>query len=252
MPAGSPIPKLLISVRSAHEATAALAGGADWIDVKDPRHGALGMASKFAVQAVVEAVAARRPVSMAAGELRDWADTRQVASRIPAGVGSVKLGLSGCHSAPDWFARLAEVSRHLPKGVRLVAVAYADWRGAGAPSPREVLEAAQRLSCAALLIDTWDKQAGGLFDHLPPAELTALSAQARQLGLLAVAAGSLRASDFDSAIAAGADMLAVRGAACEGQCRTAQVSELRVAQLCDGIQRAASATESHTLFARGR
>ena len=37
-------PGLLVSVRSADEAIAALAGGADVIDVKEPNRGALGAA----------------------------------------------------------------------------------------------------------------------------------------------------------------------------------------------------------------
>src|SRR5205085_11196960 len=39
------VPKLLVSVRSAAEATLALRGGADWIDVKDPTRGSLGAAT---------------------------------------------------------------------------------------------------------------------------------------------------------------------------------------------------------------
>ena len=35
--------RLLVSVRSADEAEAAIAGGADVIDVKEPSHGPLGM-----------------------------------------------------------------------------------------------------------------------------------------------------------------------------------------------------------------
>ena len=38
------------------------------------------------------------------------------------------------------------------------------------PQPRDVLRAAVDLGCPALLVDTWDKSAGTLFDHWPADE----------------------------------------------------------------------------------
>ena len=52
-------PKLLVSVRSADEARAALAGGADLIDVKEPAHGPLGAARQPPRAALCQAVAMR-------------------------------------------------------------------------------------------------------------------------------------------------------------------------------------------------
>ena len=49
--------KLLVSVRCAEEATAALAGGADIIDVKEPRRGSLGRADDRVIREVMEVVA---------------------------------------------------------------------------------------------------------------------------------------------------------------------------------------------------
>ena len=63
--------RLLVSVRSAAEAEAALTGGASVIDVKEPTRGALGRADDGAIADVVAAVAGRAPVSAALGELRD-------------------------------------------------------------------------------------------------------------------------------------------------------------------------------------
>jgi uncharacterized protein (UPF0264 family) len=48
--------KLLVSVRNAEEARAALRGGADVIDVKEPDNGPLGMAGAEAIAAVVDVV----------------------------------------------------------------------------------------------------------------------------------------------------------------------------------------------------
>ena len=71
---------LLVSVRSAAEAEAALAGGAALIDVKEPARGALGRADDAVIADVVRAVAGRAPVSAALGELRDGARRYRPAS----------------------------------------------------------------------------------------------------------------------------------------------------------------------------
>ena len=55
----------LSACASADEARIALAGGADVIDVKEPRRGSLGAADAEVVADVVEVVGGRVPVSMA-------------------------------------------------------------------------------------------------------------------------------------------------------------------------------------------
>ena len=62
-------PKLLVSVRDVSEAAAALAGGADWIDLKEPFTGPLGAVDVETAEGVVECVAGRCQVSAALGEL---------------------------------------------------------------------------------------------------------------------------------------------------------------------------------------
>src|SRR5204863_2047675 len=88
---------LLVSVRSAAEAELALAGGADIIDVKEPRRGALGPADPIVWKEILERVAGRVPVSAALGELHSDA-IRGYASGA-AGFAYAKIGLS------DWRRR---------------------------------------------------------------------------------------------------------------------------------------------------
>src|SRR5438552_1913494 len=64
----SATPGLLVSVRSADEVKAALAGGADLIDVKEPAKGPLAPAEAEVVAAVIDKVGGRVPVSAALGE----------------------------------------------------------------------------------------------------------------------------------------------------------------------------------------
>ncbi|MEX0885938.1 MAG: (5-formylfuran-3-yl)methyl phosphate synthase, partial [Phycisphaeraceae bacterium] len=51
-PASPDRPGLLVSVRNVAEARAAMAGGADVIDIKEPAAGALGAASPTTIQQV--------------------------------------------------------------------------------------------------------------------------------------------------------------------------------------------------------
>ena len=111
----------------------------------------------------------------------------------------------------------------------IVAVAYADHRAAGAPSPDEVLRATAAVPASGLLIDTFRKDGRGLLDHLPLEHLTALSVRARAAGLLFAVAGSLDPQAI-SRVAPIVDVVGVRGAACDGG-RAGTVSAERVANL---------------------
>src|SRR5581483_9289165 len=151
---------LLVSVRSAAEAEAALAGGAALIDVKEPRRGSLGRADDGTIAAVVRAVGGRRPVSAALGELAE----RRAVPILP--LAFAKWGLAGKREHADWPGELRRAAGLLPPGCRPVAVAYADWRRAGAPAPTEVCAFAGAHHWGAFLIDTWRKDGTTLLDWL--------------------------------------------------------------------------------------
>lgn len=193
----------------------ALSAGVDLVDIKEPNRGALGRADRSVIAEVVRCVSRRAPVSAALGELRD-ADLAAPAMALPEGVAFAKLGLAGCGGWIDWPKRWAEAMSRLPSEVARVAVAYADWRACGAPSPEAILRQGGRLGCGAALLDTCQKEAGGLFDHCRDEEVAEWIAEARRLGLLAVIAGSLTLETAGRAAALGPDYIAVRGAACRG------------------------------------
>ncbi len=215
---------LLVSVRSSEEALAALDGGADLIDIKEPRLGSLGAAEPAVAEAVLDAVAGRTPVSMALGELRD----EPVAA--VAGLKFAKLGLAGCGADERWVERLRAASDRFPAGVSTVAVVYADWQAAEAPCPDDVLSGARQLDLDYLLIDTFDKTAGNLLDYWPEASLSQFVAMVRGAGLSIVLAGSLSAEAIPRVARLGPDFVAVRTAACRGG-RNGLVCRDRVRQL---------------------
>jgi uncharacterized protein (UPF0264 family) len=234
-------PGLLVSVRSAAEASAALAGGADVIDVKEPNQGSLGAADNGTISAIVRAVAGRAPVSAALGELVDSIDSPNgdSARTLVDGISFFKLGLARCATLDDWQTRWQHAIDTLlstsSNGSPLpVAVVYADWRAAQAPSPQDILKATIQRRCPALLIDTWDKSAGTLFDHMPVGELERFLAEVRSHDIAVVLAGSLTGQNIAAAARLAPDLVAVRTAACEGG-RTGTVSEIRVRELKNTI-----------------
>ncbi len=199
--------RLLVSVRSADEAELAVAGGADLIDVKEPSRGPLGRADDATVLAVVRAVAGRRPVSAALGELLD------ASLPPPAPLRFRKWGLAGCGARPDWRERLKAVS---DSGRESVAAAYADWRRAGAPSPDAVCAFACDNGWGAFLLDTWGKDGSTLLDWLSLPEIERLCGRCRAAGVPVALAGSLGPEHVEALFPLRPDWFAVRGAVCEG------------------------------------
>lgn len=234
LPGSVSLTGLLISVRNVREAAAALRGGANWIDVKEPFHGSLGPADPRVWQQVAREVDGRAAMSVALGELLDPGLTHRL-TRLPA-VAFAKIGLAGCQSCADWARRWKAALRQFPPGVSPVGVAYADWLTAGAPPPDQVVATAERLGCRALLCDTFDKENGHLLNCISPDELGLLVDAARQRGMLVVLAGSLRPCDVPHIMTFGPDIVAVRGAVCTGS-RAGSVQEPLVRDMVAALRR---------------
>lgn len=220
--------QLLVSVADPREAHAALAGGADVVDAKDPRRGALGAVAPDRLRAICDVVGPHRPVSAALGDATQAAQiARAVQAAVDAGVTYVKVGFRAIGS-PARVRDLATAAR-AAAGVRLILVGYADWERAGGPRPPVVLEVAAAVGATGVLIDTAFKGTG-LFDLVSRETVGTWVGTARGAGLLAALAGGLEGPDLQTAREAGADIVGVRGAACNGG-RTGSVSAARVAAL---------------------
>ena len=229
--------QLLVSVRNADEAAIALAAGVSLIDVKEPTRGALGAADATTVRAVVDRIAGAAPVSVALGELASH-DPQLGPQEIPRqGVAFAKIGLAGCALNSNWHGQWAAVVRNLPLATLPVAVTYADWQSANAPSPQEVLSCALTIGCGAVLIDTFEKpthegQRAALTDLWELDELGRYLDSIRQFGLLCVVAGSLCPRTIAQVLPLQPDYVAVRGAACRGK-RTGTVNSQAIRMLVD-------------------
>src|SRR6185503_19868061 len=118
---------LLVSVRNVEEAEAALDGGADFIDAKDPGAGALGAVTPQVLRAIHAAVRGSRTVTAALGDTDDEAPIEQRARAFPsAGAQMVKVGFAGTRDANRVASLIGAAVRGAGEGRAIVAVAYAD------------------------------------------------------------------------------------------------------------------------------
>ena len=226
--------RLLVSVRTAVEAADAVRGGADIIDVKEPNDGSLGRPGDAVVSAVV-GVARGRSVSVALGELSDWADGSGNGLPPLRGIRFAKVGLAGCASRSEWPRTWHHLQRRIANTsedcTRLIAVAYADHERASAPCVEEVLALVGDARCRVLLLDTWGKDGRGLLERMEPDELAALSVRCADRGLELALAGSLAAVGIARLRSVAPAIVAVRGAACRDGKRRDSVREASVRRL---------------------
>lgn len=223
----SPNLQLLVSVRDVAELEAARTGGADWIDLKEPQAGPLAAVDEQTAIAAVDALAGTHMLSAALGELVDWQMSSSTKLLAVPGIGVVKLGLAGCANLDDWRQRwLAVAAKAKSSHKQLVAVIYADWQQAAAPSPTEVLSLATEAGSRYLLIDTYTKQGNSVFDCLSRCELVEILQIAKHAALTTVLAGSLTLECVEQLPPNLVDIVAVRGAVCCGDRTTAVDAEL--------------------------
>ena len=215
---------LLVSVRCADEVTSAVLGGAKIIDVKEPLHGSLGMASLETLAACSAAVPERLLWTCAGGELLDRngngdsAARRMAVSlaglkRLPY---AVKFGLSRCCDI-EWTEVFQDVAANLPMSVRAIPVAYADGQAARSPTVPTVVETAVQYGWSTVLVDTFDKaESGSLLDLVSIKTLQDWVTQASRHGVDLVLAGRLSLEDVPAVSACEPMAVAVRSAVCIG------------------------------------
>ncbi len=220
--------KLLVSVRSVAEASIVAEGGADFIDLKEPRDGALGGLPPATIADIVAALRAQGvtpPVSATIGD-RPMSERDAIveAARAVAacGVDYVKVGIEPGPGAAEVLAALAA----LPFAV--VPVFIAD-RGIEFDLVR------MSLGFPAVMADTADKLSGSLFDCVPEADLRRFVATVRGAGRLVGLAGALRLEHLPRLFDLAPDFAGFRSAVCSGS-RAGALDPARLAALVERIR----------------
>ncbi len=224
--------RLLVSVRSADEIAAALRGGADIVDAKDPARGAMGPVTADVLAAIDERVPVHVPLSVALGDVGSAESVYAVISALRIrrrAAAYVKLGFDTACGERELLTRLRAaadaLARH-PASPRFIAVAYADGDGAA----EEILRGARRAGAVGILLDTGAKDGRTLLDFWSESRLRDWVRAGRAAGLEIALAGSVGLRDLARVVALEPDIVGVRGAACEGG-RLGSVEAVRVGAL---------------------
>jgi (5-formylfuran-3-yl)methyl phosphate synthase len=245
--------QLLISVRSADEVAAALEGGADIIDAKDPERGSLGAVSPTELARISASVPSHNPLSVALGDVSSVDEVRAALDELQLGARSgvvyLKFGFAGVRSATRVATLIVSACR-LSSGIssllRVVPVAYADADQANTVAPAVVSQLARGSGAAGVLLDTWLKDGRRLTHWFDLAALHSWIEGVRDGGLLAALAGALGQGDIGGLRELGPDIIGIRGAACDGG-RAGHVSAARVAQLRQTLDEPRQTSLRHTV-----
>ena len=228
--------RLLVSVVTEKEVAAAVEGGADIVDVKNPREGALGGNFPHVIRQVRKNTPSELDVSATIGDVPNLPGTVALAALGASicGVQYVKVGLFGIQNPHDAVFLLQEVCRavraHDP-GIQIIAAGYADADKVKALPPFNLPAVAIDAGVNGCLMDTAIKGDGTLLTKLGDVQLQHFVSQCKKANLLCALAGSLSLKDIPYICKFGADIIGVRTAACLGDRVNGRVDRQKVQQL---------------------
>jgi uncharacterized protein (UPF0264 family) len=234
------VPRLLVSVARADEVDAAIAGGADIIDLKNPSEGPLGAPEPALIKNARPRVATPLELSVALGEGSPGSLALAASGAALLGADYVKVGLAG--NASEASALLRALQSAISK-TRLIAVAYADGARVSALAPSALPPIAAEAGAFGVMLDTLSKESGSTIEVMGLRGVEAFVDFARALGLLSAVAGSLSLADVERLPDLGVDVVGVRRSACEGG-RLGSVSTPRVRELSRALRTRVGSLES--------
>ncbi len=232
--------RLLVSPMNVEEARAALAGGADIIDVKNPKEGSLGANFPWAIRAVADVARGIAPVSATIGDLPFKPGTASLAALGAAVSGAeyVKAGLLGAKDQAQAVEMLEGIVRAVkdydPKK-KVVASGYSDFLRAGCLSPLLLPQAAASAGADLVMVDTAVKDGRPTFDFMSEAELEQFISRGHSEGLEVALAGSIGFAHLDLLKRLQPEIIGVRGIVCGGD-RSSSVQAELVAEVKKALQ----------------
>lgn len=213
--------KLLISPSDEKEAEEAVLGGADIIDVKNPKEGPLGASFPWIIKRIRKETPPHIEVSCTLGDVPNLPGTVALAALGAAslGVSYIKVGLHELKTkeeATHIMRNVVKAVRDCDSYIKVVATGYADACRVGSVNPLLIPRIAYESECDIAMIDTAVKDGKNLFQFLNAYQLRNFTEEAHGYGLQVALAGSLRKDDLSILRSMGTDIVGLRGAACTG------------------------------------
>lgn len=223
--------RLLVSPMNIEEARSALAGGADVLDVKNPKEGSLGANFPWAIKAVAEMAGGRVPVSATIGDLDYKPGTASLAALGAAfsGADYVKVGLLGVKSAEqaaDMLENIVKAVKDYDRRKKVVASAYSDYNRVDSIPPMLLPAVAESSGADVVMVDTAIKDGKSTFEFMSERGLSEFISAGQNLGLEVAIAGTIRFEDLDLLKRIDPDIIGVRGIVCGGDRKSSIKPEL--------------------------
>ncbi|ODS42179.1 MAG: hypothetical protein MSIBF_02255 [Candidatus Altiarchaeales archaeon IMC4] len=233
--------KLLVSPVNLEEAKAAIAGGADIIDVKNPNEGSLGANFPWVIKEIKSIVPCGVELSATIGDFPHLPGTASLAARGAAscGVDYVKVGLLGPRDKAEGVELMKAVVRAVKESnpkINVVACGYADHWTTNSVSYTDVPEIAESSGAGLAMIDTLGKKGGSLFEFMSKSDLAAFVENAQNRSLLTAVGGSIAVKQLKDVYDADVDIIGVRGAVCSNG-RDSAIVEEKVRKFKDAVSR---------------
>jgi len=214
------IMKLLVSPINVEEANICKFGGADIIDVKNPKEGSLGANFPWIIQAVKN-VAGSVPVSATIGDFNYKPGTASLAAlgAAVAGADYIKVGLYDIKTkeqALDMLVNIVRSVKDYDKSKKVVASGYSDYRRIGSLPLSELPAICRKAGADVVMMDTGIKDGRSTFDFQTEDDLTGFVSRARSLGLQTAIAGTIKFENIPALKRISPDIIGVRGCVCGG------------------------------------
>jgi uncharacterized protein (UPF0264 family) len=213
------------------EAKAALKGGADILDVKNPEEGSLGANFPWAIKEVVQLAGGKIPVSATIGDLDYKPGTASLAALGAAfsGADYIKAGLLGIKTseqAENMLTKIVRSVKDYSPEKKVVASAYSDFNRVGSISPMLLPKVAKNCGADVVMVDTAIKDGRSTFEFMNEQELDEFISAGVKLGLDVAIAGTIGFKDLDLLKRLSPSIIGVRGIVCGGDRKSSIKPEL--------------------------
>ena len=219
--------KILASIKSVDEIEAAVRGGADIIDLKNPEEGSLGAAAPWDIKTLKDQYN-DQIISAAIGDFPNLPNTAALAALGAAvsGADYVKIGLLGAENAADALKVMKNVTKAVKNynpDIFVVGAGYADYQKVNSINPLDLPEILHEAKADIVMIDTAIKDGNTLFSYFDTSALRIFVESAHSNGLQAALAGSLSISHIPILKEIRTDVIGFRTAICDNGNRVSGV-----------------------------